>query len=171
MATLPHFPPTASPVTAQNSSTNGAENQRQCNASSYCKYSSGCHGCCCRSGPRGREGKVVILQSVLRLTLSTEGGAVVRTELLNYKQDADRSQPVVLLDETPQHSYVAQTGLIGGNYPTHKTVMQLQPGERTLQDGQDDDRAPGVARDGWRETGQNLDLQARRLRCGGAARS
>ncbi len=39
--------------------------------------------------------------------------------------------------KTPQHSYVAQTGLIGGNYPTHKTVMQLQPGERALQDGQD----------------------------------
>ena len=80
---------------------------------------------------------VVITTDVLRLTLSTEGGTVVRTELLNYKQDADRNQPVVLLDETPQHSYVAQTGLIGGNYPTHKTVMQLQPGERTLQDGQD----------------------------------
>ena len=58
-------------------------------------------------------------------------------ELLDYPSDSDRSQPVVLLQDNPEHSYLAQTGLIGGNYPTHKTVLQLQPGERTLQDGQD----------------------------------
>ncbi len=80
---------------------------------------------------------VVITTDVLRVTLNTEGGTVVRTELLQYKGDADRSQPVVLLEDSPTHSYLAQTGLIGGSYPTHKTVMQLQPGERTLQDGQD----------------------------------
>ena len=81
--------------------------------------------------------EVVITTDVLRVTLNTEGGTVVRTELLKYKGDVDRSQPVVLLDDSPTHSYLAQTGLIGGSYPTHKTVMQLQPGERTLQDGQD----------------------------------
>ncbi|VUZ28049.1 Membrane protein insertase YidC [uncultured Comamonas sp.] len=80
---------------------------------------------------------VVITTDVLRVTLNTEGGTVVRTELLQYKGDVDRSQPVVLLEDSPTHSYLAQTGLIGGSYPTHKTVMQLQPGERTLQDGQD----------------------------------
>lgn len=80
---------------------------------------------------------VVITTDVLRVTLNTEGGTVVRTELLQYKDDADRSQPVVLLQDAPEHSYLAQTGLIGGSYPTHKTVMQLQPGPRSLQDGQD----------------------------------
>ncbi|MDD3017881.1 MAG: membrane protein insertase YidC [Comamonas sp.] len=81
--------------------------------------------------------RITLSTDVLRLTLDTRGGTVVRTELLDYAADNDRSQPVVLLQDTPEHSYLAQTGLIGGNYPTHKTVMQLQPGARTLQEGQD----------------------------------
>lgn len=129
------FFPAASPVTAQNSSTNGAENTANATPAATVNTAVDATGAAAEAAPVGET--VVITTDVLRLTLSTEGGTVVRTELLNYKQDADRSQPVVLLDETPQHSYVAQTGLIGGNYPTHKTVMQLQPGERTLQDGQD----------------------------------
>ena len=129
------FFPAASPVTAQNSSTNGAENTANATPAATVNTAVDATGAAAEAAPVGET--VVITTDVLRLTLSTEGGTVVRTELLNYKQDADRNQPVVLLDETPQHSYVAQTGLIGGNYPTHKTVMQLQPGERTLQDGQD----------------------------------
>ena len=81
--------------------------------------------------------QVTVTTDVLRLTLDTRGGTVIRSELLDYASDSDRAQPVVLMQDTPKHAYLAQTGLIGGNYPTHKTVMQLQPGERTLQDGQD----------------------------------
>ena len=81
--------------------------------------------------------QVTVTTDVLRLTLDTRGGTVIRSELLDYASDSDRAQPVVLMQDTPEHAYLAQTGLIGGNYPTHKTVMQLQPGERTLQDGQD----------------------------------
>lgn len=81
--------------------------------------------------------QVTVTTDVLRLTLDTRGGTVIRSELLDYASDSDRAKPVVLMQDTPEHAYLAQTGLIGGNYPTHKTVMQLQPGERTLQDGQD----------------------------------
>ena len=81
--------------------------------------------------------QVTVTTDVLRLTLDTRGGTVIRSELLDYASDSDRAQPVVLMQDTPEHAYLAQTGLIGGNYPTHKTVMQLQPGARTLQDGQD----------------------------------
>src|SRR5690606_38879339 len=34
-----------------------------------------------------------------------------------------------------QRVYVAQTGLIGGDFPTHKTIMTALPGERVLKDG------------------------------------
>ena len=82
--------------------------------------------------------QVTVTTDVLRLTLDTRGGTVIRSELLDYAaSDSDRTQPVVLMQDSPEHVYLAQTGLIGGNYPTHKTVMQLQPGARTLQDGQD----------------------------------
>jgi YidC/Oxa1 family membrane protein insertase len=40
----------------------------------------------------------------------------------------------LLLDGAPAR-YVAQTGLIGGDFPNHKTVMTAQPGDRELKDG------------------------------------
>ncbi len=40
----------------------------------------------------------------------------------------------MLLDESPNRIYVAQTGLIGGAFPNHKTAMTVS-GERVLNDG------------------------------------
>ncbi len=81
--------------------------------------------------------QITITTDVLRVVLDTKGGTVVRTELLKYASDDDHERPVVLLENSPEHNYLAQTGLVGGNYPTHNTVLHLQPGERSLQDGQD----------------------------------
>ncbi|MBS7350361.1 MAG: membrane protein insertase YidC [Comamonas sp.] len=81
--------------------------------------------------------KITITTDVLRVEVDTQGGNVVQTELLQYRADRDSAEPVVLLQDNPQHSYVAQTGLIGGNYPTHKTLLHAQPGERNLPEGQD----------------------------------
>ena len=41
----------------------------------------------------------------------------------------------VLFDESKERVYVAQTGLIGGQLPTHKSPMRFA-GERQLKDGQ-----------------------------------
>jgi YidC/Oxa1 family membrane protein insertase len=41
----------------------------------------------------------------------------------------DDKKSFVLLDESPDRVYLAQTGLIGGNFPTHKTAMTFS-GER-----------------------------------------
>jgi YidC/Oxa1 family membrane protein insertase len=52
---------------------------------------------------------------------------------------ADKTRQFTLLDETKERTYLAQTGLIagaaGGAFPTHKSVMTVAPGERTLADG------------------------------------
>lgn len=82
--------------------------------------------------------KVTVTTDVMRLTFDGQGGALVHAELLKYGSDADKSQPFVLFDDSKQRVYQAQTGLIGGNYPTHKTVMTVQPGERELKDGQNE---------------------------------
>ncbi|MEO6016089.1 MAG: membrane protein insertase YidC, partial [Polaromonas sp.] len=59
-----------------------------------------------------------------------------------YKDMADKEAGFVLLDDSADRVYVAQTGLIagpaGGSFPTHKTPMTVVPGERTLKDGQDE---------------------------------
>ncbi|RFP78837.1 membrane protein insertase YidC [Hydrogenophaga borbori] len=80
---------------------------------------------------------------VLRLSFSSEGGALVGAQLLKHAQasggaDRDIKTPFTLLSQTAQRTYVAQSGLVGGNFPTHKTPMALVGGAPTaLADGQD----------------------------------
>ncbi|MDO4591637.1 MAG: membrane protein insertase YidC [Comamonadaceae bacterium] len=94
-------------------------------------------GAAADAAPIARE-KVTVTTDVLRLTFDGQGGALVHAELLDYAEDADRSKQFVLFDESAERVYLAQTGLIGGNFPTHKTVMTVVPGDRELKDGQNE---------------------------------
>jgi YidC/Oxa1 family membrane protein insertase len=83
--------------------------------------------------------KVVVTTDVLKLTFDTEGGSIVQTEFVKHVDMADKKRNFVLLDSSKDRIYMAQTGLIsaapGGTLPTHKTVMTLVPGDRTMADG------------------------------------
>ncbi len=78
---------------------------------------------------------------VLKLTLDTEGGSLVRAELLKYPDAEDKSKNVVLLDDSKDRIYMAQSGVVagslGGAFPTHKTVMTAA-GPHSLADGQNE---------------------------------
>ena len=82
---------------------------------------------------------IVAQNDVLKVTFDTEGGSVVRTEFLKHIDMADKSRDFVLLDDSASRVYMAQSGLIAANggpaLPTHKSVMTLAPGERSLKDG------------------------------------
>ncbi len=82
---------------------------------------------------------MVIETDVLKLTLSTEGGSVVRSEFLKHQDMADKAHLFVLFDNSKERVYMAQSGLIAGaggaGLPTHKSIMTLAPGERRLKDG------------------------------------
>ncbi|MGE8321368.1 MAG: membrane protein insertase YidC, partial [Comamonas sp.] len=80
--------------------------------------------------------KVTVSTDLYRLTFDGEGGSLVGADLLKYADQEDRNKPFRLFDESAARVYVAQTGLIGGDFPTHKTVMKLQPGPRELAEGQ-----------------------------------
>jgi len=86
--------------------------------------------------PSAAHERFVVTTDVLKLTFDSEGGSLVRTEFLKF---TDKANNFVLLDETKDRTYLAQTGLIagaaGGAFPTHKTMMSVAPGERTLSDG------------------------------------
>jgi YidC/Oxa1 family membrane protein insertase len=84
--------------------------------------------------PAAPRERVVVTTDVLRLTLDTEGGTVVKSEFLQHADMVDRAKHTVLMDESVERTYVAQTGLIGGAFPTHKTPM-IFSGERALKDG------------------------------------
>ena len=86
--------------------------------------------------------RLVVTTDVLKLTLDTEGGSLVQAEFTKHIDMADKSKNFVLLDESKDRTYVAQTGLIAGaagapagTFPTHKTIMSVAPGERALKDG------------------------------------
>jgi YidC/Oxa1 family membrane protein insertase len=83
--------------------------------------------------------KLTITTDVIKATLDSKGGDLVRLELLKYSDAADAKRNLVLFDHSAQRVYLAQTGLIssqaGVSLPNHFTVMQALPGERTLQDG------------------------------------
>lgn len=89
--------------------------------------------------PRERQ---MVSTDVFKLTFDTEGGSVVQTEFLNHADMADKTRNVVLLDESKDRTYMAQSGLISGGgvgaYPTHKTLMKILPGERALKAGVND---------------------------------
>ncbi len=78
--------------------------------------------------------RIAVSTDVLKLTFDTEGGSVIDSELLKY---ADATQPekrVMLLDTNGHEVYQAQSGLIGGAFPNHKTPMSFS-GDKTLADG------------------------------------
>ena len=91
------------------------------------------------AAPTATKEQVLVTTDLLKLTFDTEGGSLVRSELLGQVDMADKSRNFVLLDNSTERSYEAQTGLIAGAgsvvgaaLPSHKTVMNLVPGERTL---------------------------------------
>jgi len=85
----------------------------------------------------------VVSTDVLKLTFDSEGGSLVGADLLQHLAATHSSKnqdvkPLTLLTQTPNHTYVAQTGLIGsGALPTHKTPMKLVSTDTALKDGQD----------------------------------
>jgi YidC/Oxa1 family membrane protein insertase len=79
---------------------------------------------------------VTITTDLVKATFDSQGGTLVRLELLAHRDALNPQQNVVLLDQSAKRLYVAQTGLItnqaGVVMPNHLTPMTVQPGERSL---------------------------------------
>ncbi|HVZ46935.1 MAG TPA: membrane protein insertase YidC [Ramlibacter sp.] len=89
------------------------------------------------SAPQVPRERFTVTTDVMRITFDTEGGSVVRTEMLEHPAETGTkgsTETFVLLDESAGREYVAQSGLIGGDFPNHKTIMTAS-GERTLKAG------------------------------------
>jgi YidC/Oxa1 family membrane protein insertase len=83
--------------------------------------------------------KLTITTDVLKVTLDSQGGDIRRTELLKYRDSNDAQRPVVLLDDSAERTYRAQSGFIpapgAAPLPTHFDVLSAAPGPRQLQEG------------------------------------
>jgi YidC/Oxa1 family membrane protein insertase len=88
--------------------------------------------------PAVQREQFTVTTDLLRLTFDTQGGTLVRTELLKVAADSaagkQGTSTFVLLEDGPERVYVAQSGLIGGDFPNHTTVM-TPSGDRALKDG------------------------------------
>jgi YidC/Oxa1 family membrane protein insertase len=98
-------------------------------------------GTAATAAPAAPHERIAVSTDVLRLTFDTEGGGIVKSEFLKYPTDGGDPQPFVLLDDSAQRTYLAQSGLIdnagGAALPTHKTPMTFS-GPRQLADGAQD---------------------------------
>ncbi len=83
--------------------------------------------------------KIVITTDLVKATFDSKGADLVRVEFLRHHDQVDHTKNMVLLDQSPERLYVAQTGLVppsgGAGLPNHHTVMRLVPGDTTLKDG------------------------------------
>ncbi len=93
------------------------------------------------AAPAAASASVLVNAStdLVKASFDSQGGSLVHLELLQHKDQNDRSKNVVLFDRSPQRVYLAQTGLISatGPLPNHLTVMNVVPGETSLKPGAD----------------------------------
>jgi len=80
--------------------------------------------------------KVRIKTDVYDLTFDTMGAQLVKAELLKYAAPDNKDQRMVLLDNSANSTYLAQTGVVGApngqSYPTHLTPFRLVSTDDTL---------------------------------------
>lgn len=89
-------------------------------------------------------GTVSVRTDVLDVQIALTGGDLVRAALPAYTEKVDSQKPFVLLDDSAERTYVAQSGLTGTNgpdaaatgrphYQAAASAYALKNGEKTLQ--------------------------------------
>ena len=82
---------------------------------------------------------VDVQTDVLKIQLSSEGGSVLKAELLKHKDMNQTDSNMLLLDNSAERIYLAQSGLIGGannaNWPNYKSAMRFS-GQTELKEGE-----------------------------------
>jgi YidC/Oxa1 family membrane protein insertase len=90
---------------------------------------------------------ISISTDVIKVDIDSLGGEIKRLELLKHKDAQDPTKNVVLFDHSAERTYLGQTGLIGGQFPNHRTPFSVAPGARDI-DGNNELRLVLVAEQG-----------------------
>ena len=140
---FPTTPAVTAPAAAAAGATSGATGAASVPATSVPAATAAAQGAAAVPGqpaaaaaPAKRE-RIEVKTDLYRLVFDSEGGSLTQAELLKHADMTDKARNFLLLDESAQRVYVAQTGLVGGAFPTHKTAMTAVPGPRELKDGED----------------------------------
>lgn len=87
------------------------------------------------SAPVVKGETITIMTDVVKAEIDTIGGQLKRLELLKHRDTVDPTKNLVLFDSSAGHTYLAESGLIGGIFPNHKSIFSAQPGARVLDLG------------------------------------
>jgi YidC/Oxa1 family membrane protein insertase len=80
---------------------------------------------------------VTIKTDLYTVDVDPLGGVITRVALSAHRAVDHPELPYVLMQKTPEHTYVAQSGLLGPGMPNHRTVYEVLPGPRELAAGAD----------------------------------
>ncbi|MFZ5561586.1 MAG: membrane protein insertase YidC [Pseudomonadota bacterium] len=88
-----------------------------------------------------KETTVRVKTDVLDIVIDLAGGDIVKASLPAYTESIDSKEAFVLLDQTPERKYIAQSGLVGTNGPDANTlgrpVYQSIAEQFLLKDGEE----------------------------------
>jgi len=76
--------------------------------------------------------RITITTDLVKADIDTAGGELKRLELLKHKDTIDPKRNMVLFDSSASRTYLAESGLIGGDFPNHKSSFVAKPGPRSL---------------------------------------
>lgn len=82
--------------------------------------------------------RIVVNTDLYKADIETAGGDLRRLELLKHRASESEKENFVLLDDAAKPmTYVAQTGLIGADLPSHKAIFTSKASSYQMQEGQD----------------------------------
>ena len=87
------------------------------------------------SGPLQTGERVKVQTDLIYAEIDSLGGDLRRIELLKHHDTHDKNKNFVLLEDDPKHIYIAQSGLIGNDLPTHKTPFSVAATQYKLAEG------------------------------------
>jgi YidC/Oxa1 family membrane protein insertase len=80
---------------------------------------------------------VILSTDVLKLSIDPVGATIMRAEFDRHVDLNDKTRKFTLFDRSPERRYFAQSGLVGGDFPNHGSVMAFS-GDSTLKSGTDE---------------------------------
>jgi YidC/Oxa1 family membrane protein insertase len=78
---------------------------------------------------------ITITTDVVKADIDTLGGELKRLELLKHRDPVDPKKNMVLFEAEAGHTYLGESGLIGGPFPNHKSGFVAKPAPRALDGG------------------------------------
>ena len=88
------------------------------------------------AAPLAKGQRIKVATDLFSAEIDTNGADLRQLQLIKHGAIADPKQPFTLLQDSGAHVYVAQTGLLGPNLPTHLAQFTTAQAAYALADGQ-----------------------------------